>query len=260
MSSPPEHPRLRGDHSPAGRAVTRSLGTPPPARGPPGWSGRRRRPERNTPACAGTTAGPACLPAAGPEHPRLRGDHDLEVFAAFQCGGTPPPARGPPGEERDDPGVGRNTPACAGTTFARCKRSGCPPEHPRLRGDHSAPGARRSRKAGTPPPARGPRHGRLDRGADVRNTPACAGTTPTAESPKPGTKEHPRLRGDHGWMGADQPAPGGTPPPARGPPGERLVLRDGRRNTPACAGTTGPRGLTLEEPPEHPRLRGDHLL
>ncbi|MEU1806262.1 hypothetical protein [Streptomyces sp. NPDC019937] len=40
-------------------------------------------------------------------------------------------------------------------------------------------------------------------------------------------------------------------------PGE---FRDGRRTTPACAGTTGQEGRYDYMAVDHPRLRGNHLL
>src|SRR5437588_309903 len=91
---------------------------------------------------------------------------------------------------------------------------------------------------GTPPLARGRQARRSDRHTALRNTPACAGTTPrsTASAITPG--EHPRLRGDDYLRPAVWSSAPGTPPLARGRPAAALDREMPDRNTPACAGTT----------------------
>ena len=132
-------------------------------------------------------------------------------------GGTPTPARGRRVAQIEFGIRRRYSPACAGTTACcrRCKRPG--PVHPRLRGDDPMVSVRSLSSRGTPPPARGRRHGRLGDEGRLRYTPACAGTTPARAA---------RII-----------AVRGTPPPARG--------RRSRRRRSA-------RSL-----PVHPRLRGD---
>ncbi len=135
-------------------------------------------------------------------------------------------------------------------------------------------------RLGLPPRARGTPHPWCDRARAGRNTPACAGNTNRYSGPSRLGREHPRLRGEHVIDreyvflddGTPPPArgtlpavtwespPGGTPPPARG---TRYPLRRcirSSRNTPACAGNTGTGGLGCSTSPEHPRLRGEHLV
>ena len=52
----------------------------------------------------------------------------------------------------------------------------------------------------------------------------------------------------------------GTPPRARGRGPAVPAPRWGRRNTPACAGTSGPWALADSGVVEHPRVRGDETL
>ncbi len=216
---------------------------------------------------------------ARPEHPRLRGDHELAPQHHLFRRGTPPPARGPLLRSAHPVAGRRNTPACAGTTGVgsgtvdltaehprlrgdhgrACPRTLWGAEHPRLRGDHFRMRVSSWTESGTPPPARGPQGGRGRHGRDRRNTPACAGTTRCSASTLCATREHPRLRGDHRAMSTASGHSCGTPPPARGPLGPREVPAFERRNTPACAGTTAARTASPRTGAEHPRLRGDHL-
>src|SRR5215203_2589252 len=104
-------------------------------------------------------------------------------------------------------------------------------EHPRLRGEHSTPLGRSRVTSGTPPPAREARPPPGQRGALLRNTPACAGSTRENVGPDRNGPEHPRPRGEHVRPPTTPARFSGTPPPARGAqPGRSLVPLD-ERNT-----------------------------
>ncbi len=113
------HPRLRGDHSPSGTTNPVALGSSPPARGPPVHENVISKLWGLIPACAGTTS--PTMKDTFPlwAHPRLRGDHFLDVFGQLPSRGSSPPARGPlvtpSGISREI----RLIPACAGTTSTR---------------------------------------------------------------------------------------------------------------------------------------------
>ncbi len=115
-----DHPRVRGDHVRYSICPGCSRGPPPRARGPPVPMRRRERAAGTTPACAGTTTrrqAPACRRR---DHPRVRGDHRPVLLSPRSSSGPPPRARGPQlPEVLHVPGHG-TTPACAGTTAARC--------------------------------------------------------------------------------------------------------------------------------------------
>jgi len=91
---------------------------------------------------------------------------------------------------------------------------------------------------GSPPPARG------------------APRSPYGSSTS--SKDHPRLRGEHGVPGAQAWKRHGSPPPARGAQlcPTPFVIVDGI--TPACAGSTRAHGGGRCRGEDHPRLRGEH--
>ena len=286
-----EHPRVRGDDLELRQRHPGETGTPPRARGRPRNETDRPRGGRNTPACAGTTRTrtrwtldrpehprvwgrlrhyrsqhhrtgntPACAgttrsartrssPAA--EHPRVRGDDRLWDTVAGWLMPTPPRARGRPTNAAGNVATGRNT------TWSLRRHRLSMSEHPRVRGDDPDPAATRFLPFGTPPRARGRRARREPPRLLPGNTPACAGTT--AGRPAPGTRgpEHPRVRGDDDQSPARHPRVTGTPPRARGRPLRGPAVPVPAGNTPACAGTTGPRSTRRAAGAEHPRVRGD---
>ncbi len=68
--------------------------------------------------------------------------------------------------------------------------------------------------------------------------PACAGSTVTPPTPMRRGRAHPRMRGEHGIVGALVDTAVGSSPPARGAPGVtgRAFVESGL--IPACAGST----------------------
>jgi len=183
-------PRARGrpEPEPVGRSIDRNtpacgddfattshntteLGTPPHARGRHVQRGLDRHQRRNTPACAGTTGCGTRSRGGSCQHPRVRGDDRPTQPATSPPGGTRR------GRCADTGSACRNTPACAGTTRTRRPPGSCRSEHPRVRGDDGSSSGRSHPGPGTPPRARGRRHGQLERRPAHRNTPACAGTT-----------------------------------------------------------------------------------
>ena len=132
-----DHPRLRGEHSPAALVQMSVTGSPPPARGALSVGEARHRIVGITPACAGSTPSWACGIARSADHPRLRGEHMGELDDLGVCCGSPPPARGARAPYAVPPSTVRITPACAGSTrhwSAAALNGG---DHPRLRGEHS---------------------------------------------------------------------------------------------------------------------------
>ena len=151
---------MRGDDGGGPVEPGHAVGTPPRARGRPGADPRHRWPDRNTPACAGTTSPAAGGGAGSGEHPRVRGDDSPVPYVSRN--------------------VGWNTPACAGTTSDPLNLRGLCREHPRVRGDDVDPATAAYYDKGTPPRARGRRAINFREFRNLRNTPACAGTTATA--------------------------------------------------------------------------------
>ena len=134
-----------------------------------------------------------------------------------------------------------------------------PADHPRLRGEHRSNGVLMTLPPGSPPPARGA-HGRaLARALGPGITPACAGSTRQSEGSRPGSQDHPRLRGEHQGIADAFASVDGSPPPARGAQGHPARLDGPHRITPACAGSTNGRLLSAMWLLDHPRLRGEHM-
>ena len=132
--------------------------------------------------------------------------------------------------------------------------------HPRMRGEHRLPGGGRRREDGSSPHARGARHGsgRRDPGGGL--IPACAGSTRRRTPAPPGSRAHPRMRGEHVEQHEPVRLVDGSSPHARG------ALQEGRRGNleqgliPACAGSTRWAQAAASDSTAHPRMRGEHLL
>ena len=194
-----------------------------------------------------------------PDHPRLRGEHAADRKVHIQWGGSPPPARGARPVRRLHRAEQRITPACAGSTPPSGSATGSPPDHPRLRGEHSRSARSPGVRCGSPPPARGAPSQAAGQLSRVRITPACAGSTALISRSVPGGPDHPRLRGEHRVGEVDWIDGHGSPPPARGAPARPEGGSARPRITPACAGSTVAVGVGATCSPDHPRLRGEHL-
>ncbi len=168
----------------------------------------------------------------------MRGDHFKFSIALMMLNGSPPLARGPQGFGAWGKLFDRITPACAGTTAGWSSRQVTKWDHPRLRGDHHVEDKRALCQQGSPPLARGPLSYVYVEGKTHRITPACAGTTKWVSDEFDGSKDHPRLRGDHTRRHPPISDAMGSPPLARGPPASGLSIGIITRITPACAGTT----------------------
>ena len=89
-----DHPRLRGEQTFEPATTTRSLGSPPLARGTVASILFFILFVRITPACAGNRATLLHTVAKVRDHPRLRGEQICIISYAVVVGGSPPLARG----------------------------------------------------------------------------------------------------------------------------------------------------------------------
>ena len=126
----------------------------------------------------------------------MRGEDDAIADADLPAAGSPPHARGRPGQSRSLRDDSRITPACAGKT-AKATRVLCrEADHPRMRGEDVRHANRRFTPSGSPPHARG-RLPQLKTGEyGLWITPACAGKTAIESSLAPMNPDHPRMRGE----------------------------------------------------------------
>ena len=152
----PAHPRSRGEHASAQRALRHAHGSSPLARGTQpglqpvkatqgssplargtqanvimGWRGERLIPARagntrNLPPRAGSTAA----------HPRSRGEHVRRCPGFGRGRGSSPLARGTQDSDAWIRGAIRLIPARAGNTWKTQKCNRCTAAHPRSRGEH----------------------------------------------------------------------------------------------------------------------------
>ena len=152
-----DHPRMRGENGDEMSYTIGSLGSPPHARGKPGFEIRDTIAWRITPACAGKTPCRQRLTGRSRDHPRMRGENRRSSLLSSRAWGSPPHARGKRPCRRAARGFRRITPACAGKTTRRPWTRVPQGDHPRMRGENT-----------TPLPAGAARR---------RITPACAGKT-----------------------------------------------------------------------------------
>ena len=238
-----DHPRMRGEHlylavthahrrwiipacagstGAAMLSLSRRLGSSPHARG------------------ARSTTRPSASPAR--DHPRMRGEHEVQGRVPVQGQGIIPACAGSTNLiSSSSMYVTGSSPHARGARCRTSLRRSNRRDHPRMRGEHRSQPLRGRNKRGSSPHARGAPAGR-----------ARAGSR---------TRDHPRMRGEHA-------------PRGRGP-------RRGQGIIPACAGSTSDetslrfcvmgssphaRGALLScwsispRPRDHPRMRGEHLV
>ena len=94
--------------------------------------------------------------------------------------------------------------------------------------------------------------------ASVGITPAYAGNTKLSTFSYPYSRDHPRIRGEHGFTAFTVKISLGSPPHTRGTRYLVIQLWSPAGITPAYAGNTASVQLSLSNTQDHPRLRGEH--
>ncbi len=95
----------------------------------------------------------------------------------------------------------------------------------------------------------------VDRGT----IPAYAGSTALADRPRPGWRDHPRIRGEHRGFSRPAGPRTGPSPHARGAPGRAAHRAPPPGTIPACAGSTGVGVRVDVQERDHPHMRGEHV-
>ncbi len=194
-----DHPRMRGEHiEPPAWAIAR-LGPSPHARGTHSLAPQLRAQTGTIPACAGNTC---ILPSSAGrlrDHPRVRGEHHMNVPQMLPAGGPSPRARGTPRECRLVVAPDGTIPACAGNTEAAMTT-------PR-------------RYQGPSPRARGTPCRGIPRRVRRGTIPACAGNTRSTSRRRTSRRDHPRVRGEHVDRSVGDAVVQGPSPRARGTQG-----------------------------------------
>ena len=130
------HPRLRGEHAVAANIQPATLGSSPLTRGAlRQW--RLRHPESGLiPAYAGSTLRGDGRIRRRRAHPRLRGEHALNLLHVVGPLGSSPLTRGARPKRISRFTADRLIPAYAGSTSRAISVSRATRAHPRLRGEH----------------------------------------------------------------------------------------------------------------------------
>ena len=171
------HPRVCGEHSGTKAPLDSSVGSSPRVRGTP--RPRRAEPDRDRfiPACAGNTRRRPPPRRAATVHPRVCGEHVLEIAPEFLQNGSSPRVRGTRRRFDGRRPRPRFIPACAGNTPNAHVWVPASPVHPRVCGEHVRPERRRRVRRGSSPRVRGTRADRQWYHQPRRFIPACAGNT-----------------------------------------------------------------------------------
>ena len=171
--------------------------------------------------------------------------------------GSPPPTRGKDCDDRLCPVCARITPAHAGKSGLYQRRARAVRDHPRPRGEKSAPVPAPSRARGSPPPTRGKARPRRAPQRAYRITPAHAGKRQWSGLENGGYQDHPRPCGEKFDARKAARAVKGSPPPMRGKaqPGDIPDHRTGI--TPAHAGKRVSNAAAIGGRPDHPRPCGE---
>ena len=89
--------------------------------------------------------------------------------------------------------------------------------------------------------------------------PACAGSTSCGSGLPLGSRDHPRMCGEHRVRLICRVLRTGSSPHVRGAPAAVVVCHLVRGIIPACAGSTNRRGWCAWPKRDHPRMCGEHL-
>ena len=174
-----DHPRMHGEHLTGTFAGIGAYGPSPHARGTRGKGRRRRKGRRTIPACTGNTGRETAHRDAGPDHPRMHGEHFQGVRAILRRAGPSPHARGTRLSGGVSPPPLRTIPACTGNTEVPSAPMPHFSDHPRMHGEHMPDLEGASIDLGPSPHARGTLGHRTNIGLSRWTIPACTGNTAT---------------------------------------------------------------------------------
>ena len=174
--------------------------------------------------------------------------------------GSSPHTRGARRGRRRRRGGGRIIPAYAGSTEGRLGWGVPCLDHPRIRGEHQCVARRGVAEDGSSPHTRGaPSHATRAPGPP-RIIPAYAGSTRHRSARAVFPRDHPRIRGEHGFITRQRLLRVGSSPHTRGAPEGSGDDSADRGIIPAYAGSTARSRPRRRRPSDHPRIRGEHLV
>ena len=192
------------------------------------------------------------------DHPRIRGEHDVDSLEDVDFWGSSPHTRGAPRSTRRHPRRGGIIPAYAGSTSVLSVELIRYPDHPRIRGEHEGLGRWSLRDTGSSPHTRGAHlnaNSKINRHGII---PAYAGSTVKNGTFSTGIWDHPRIRGEHSPRWRPRRTQSGSSPHTRGAPKSTRPKTTSPRIIPAYAGSTLYRRRLHRARQDHPRIRGEH--
>ena len=253
-----DHPRIRGEHYPMLAPYVRPGGSSPHTRGAPGFGRARRHRRRIIPAYAGSTFRSPGGHGVLADHPRIRGEHCAAQPTTDLMPGSSPHTRGAPCGRGCLSPWRRIIPAYAGSTPSRTRPDHRRWDHPRIRGEHPPRRFAGRRRRGSSPHTRGARRPPISRIVPVGIIPAYAGSTRTVAWSTRRAGDHPRIRGEHGWVSCVSWTLAGSSPHTRGAQPASPLAIDVAGIIPAYAGSTAEVRVAPTTFRDHPRIRGEH--
>ena len=233
-------PRIRGEHEDKRYADWDRAGSSPHTRG--ARAHRLLKPSGVCiiPAYAGSTTSSPTRWRRPKDHPRIRGEHNQPDPFGHWTEGSSPHTRGALPEVARRNGEVGIIPAYAGST--QCA------------------GIRLGERSGSSPHTRGAPQARLRRGFRAGIIPAYAGSTVTPATAPGYLPDHPRIRGEHDDVAGDGGGAVGSSPHTRGARFRHPQGPDRCGIIPAYAGSTGGHATISSRIPDHPRIRGEHIV
>ena len=149
------------------------------------------------PASAGNTLMLHSRNLQDKDHPRIRGEHAIVTNGYAKLWGSSPHPRGTQGRKSTIWFCAGIIPASAGNTLANGMGVSLNEDHPRIRGEHSATRATQDEGGGSSPHPRGTLVSGERMNCDLGIIPASAGNTGSTSQTQGGSKDHPRIRGEH---------------------------------------------------------------
>ncbi len=253
-----DHPRVCGEHSTIRRTCSSPTGSSPRVRGTRQGGLHRIAELGIIPACAGNTD----LQRGGNlvtwDHPRVCGEHYVDVGEWGAAPGSSPHVRGTRRRWRMPKLLYGIIPACAGNTCTTARTGATRRDHPRVCGEHVAEICENPEDTGSSPRVRGTL--RRERRPLLRHgiIPACAGNTGCHPPNRPREWDHPRVCGEHASDSMESTPQVGSSPRVRGTRRRRAGPRGRLGIIPACAGNTDNSGSEASDSGDHPRVCGEH--
>ena len=189
-----------------------------------------------TPACAGKSNFCTILGKMVEDHPRVCGEKRSRFKRDQNVKGSPPRVRGKVRrvvERQRPPGI---TPACAGKSAHRVRKSNSMRDHPRVCGEKVRICGHEIVSGGSPPRVRGKVLAAHPLFLILGITPACAGKSVCRRFSSLVRRDHPRVCGEKKLATFNDETGEGSPPRVRGKAVRVVALELRIGITPACAG------------------------